>query len=111
MISHTGVLYAMCEALQTLLMSDIGNIMLYSVIYMKLHSSEGKGDRGKRTSDRARTWDLHTIAEFQPCEPRRPVEILLPASLLCTGSYIHAIFTISMLYSLYKYINACILSK
>ena len=33
------------------------------VIYMQLHSSEGKGDRGKRTSDRVRTWDLCSIAE------------------------------------------------
>ena len=49
------------------------------------HSSEGKGDRGKKTSNRARTRDLRSIAEFQPREPRRPVEILHPPSLLCTG--------------------------
>ena len=28
---------------------------IYLVTYMELHSTEGKGDRGKRTSDRART--------------------------------------------------------
>ena len=33
---------------------------------------------GKRTCDRARTWDLHSVAEFQPCEPPIPVEILRP---------------------------------
>ena len=49
------------------------------------HSSEGKGDRGKKTSDHARTQDLRSIAEFQPREPRKPVEILRPPSLLCTG--------------------------
>ena len=43
---------------------------------MELTAQKGKGDRGKRTSDRARTWDLRSIAEFQPREPRRPVEIL-----------------------------------
>ena len=42
------------------------------------HSSEGKGDRRKRTSDCARTQDLRFIAEFQPREPRRPVEIPRP---------------------------------
>ena len=30
-------------------------LQTYSVMYMELHSSEGKGDRGKRTSDRTRT--------------------------------------------------------
>ena len=40
------------------------------------HSSEGKGNRGKRTSNHAWTQDLCSIAEFQPREPRRPVEIL-----------------------------------
>ena len=54
------------------------------VIHMELHSSEGKGYSRKRTSDRARTRDLRSIAEFQPREPRRPVEILRPLSLLCT---------------------------
>ena len=49
------------------------------------HSSERKGDREKRTSDRARTRDLCSIVEFQPREPRRPVEILRPPSPLCTG--------------------------
>ena len=49
------------------------------------HSSEGKGDRRKRTSDRARTRDLRSIAEFQPREPQRQIEILRPPSLLCTG--------------------------
>ena len=54
------------------------------VVCMELHSSEGKGDRGKRTSDRARTRDLvRSIAEFQPREPWRPVEILRPPLLLC----------------------------
>ena len=35
------------------------------------HSSEGKGDRGERTSDRTRTRDLRSIAEFQPREQQR----------------------------------------
>ena len=59
-------------------------ITLFSNLY-GIHSSKGKGDRGKKTSDRARTWDLRSIAEFQPRDPRRPVEILCPPSLLCTG--------------------------
>ena len=63
----------------------IATINMYLVIYMELHSSKGKGDRGKRTSDHARTRDLCSIAEFQPSEPRRPVEIPRPPSLLCTG--------------------------
>ena len=48
-------------------------------------AQKGKGDREKRTSDRARTRDLRSIAEFQPREPRRPAEILRPPSPLCTG--------------------------
>ena len=52
---------------------------------MELTAQKGKGNREKRTSDRARTWDLRSIAEFQPREPRRLVEILRPPSLLCTG--------------------------
>ena len=63
-------------------------IQLYNEMFSSLygtHSSEGKGDRGKKTSDRARTRDLRSIAEFQPREPWRPVEILRPPSLLCTG--------------------------
>ena len=51
---------------------------------MELTAQKGKGDRAKRTSDHARTRDLRSIAEFQPHEPRRPVEILRPPSLLCT---------------------------
>ena len=47
-------------------------------------AQKGKGDREKRTSDRARTRDLRSIAEFQPREPRRPAEILRPPSPLCT---------------------------
>ena len=57
---------------------------LFSSLY-GTHSSERKGDRGKKTSDCARTRDLHSIAEFEPREPRRLVEILRPPSLLCTG--------------------------
>ena len=48
-------------------------------------AQKGKGDREKRTSDRARTRDLRSIVEFQPREPRRPAEILRPPSPLCTG--------------------------
>ena len=48
-------------------------------------AQKGKGDREKRTSDRARTRDLRSIAEFQPREPRRPAEILRPPPSLCTG--------------------------
>ena len=78
-------------ALEVLLLSHVFRSIqkeyphLNLVIYMELHSSKGKGDRGKRTSDRARTRDLRSIAEFQPREPQRPVEILRPPSLLCTG--------------------------
>ena len=59
-----------------------GHVM---IIFMELTAQKGKGDRGKRTSDRAQIWDLCSIAEFQPREPQRPVEILLPSLLLCTG--------------------------
>ena len=59
-------------------------ITLFSNLY-GTHSSEGKGDREKRTSNRAWTWDLRSIAEFQPHELRRLVEILHPPSPLCTG--------------------------
>ena len=52
---------------------------------MELTAQKGKGDREKRTSDCARTRDLHSIAEFQPHEPRRPVEIPRPPLPLCTG--------------------------
>ena len=52
---------------------------------MELTAQKGKGDRGKRTRDRALTRDLRSIAELQPREPRRPAEILCPPSLLCTG--------------------------
>ena len=48
-------------------------ITLFSNLY-ETHSSEGKGDRGKRTSDRARTWDLRSIAEFQPRKPLTIIE-------------------------------------
>ena len=48
-------------------------------------AQKGKCDREKRTSDRARTRDLRSIAEFQPREPRRPAEIPRPPSPLCTG--------------------------
>ena len=47
---------------------------------MELTAQKGKGDREKRTSDRARTRDLRSIAEFQPREPRGPVEIPRPPS-------------------------------
>ena len=57
---------------------------VFITIFMELTAQKGKGNRGK-TSDCARTWDLCSIAEFQPSEPRRPVEILCPPSLLCTG--------------------------
>ena len=52
---------------------------------MELTAQKGKGDREKRTSDRARTRDLRSITEFQPREPRRPAEILRPPSPQCTG--------------------------
>ena len=58
---------------------------VFITIFMELTAQKGKGDRGKKTRDCARTWDLCSIAEFQPSEPRRPVEILCPPSLLCTG--------------------------
>ena len=32
---------------------------MFSNLY-GIHSSKGKGDRGKKTSDRARTWELPT---------------------------------------------------
>ena len=51
---------------------------VYVTIFMQLTAQKGKGDRGKRTSDCARTQDLHSITEFQPGEPWRPVEILVP---------------------------------
>ena len=41
------------------------------------HSSEGKDNRGKRTSNRTRTWNLCSNVEYQPRKPRRPVEISL----------------------------------
>ena len=50
--------------------------VLVITILTELTAQKGKGDRGKRTSDRAWTWDLRSIAEFQPCEPWRLVEIL-----------------------------------
>ena len=53
---------------------------------MELTAQKGKGDRENRASDCARTRDIRSIAEFQPCEPRRPVEILCPPSPLCTGN-------------------------
>ena len=50
----------------------------FIIIFMELTAQKGKGDRGKRTSDRVRTRDLCSITEFQPREPQRPVEILRP---------------------------------
>ena len=52
---------------------------------MELTAQKGKGDKGKKISDCARTWDLRSIAECQPREPRRPIEILCPPLLLGTG--------------------------
>ena len=49
---------------------------------MGVTSQKGKGDRGKRTSNHTQTSDLCSIAKFQPCEPRKPVEILCLLSLL-----------------------------
>ena len=50
----------------------------------ELHSSEGKGYREKWTSGQAQTWDLCSIAEFQPHELPVPVEILCPQSPFST---------------------------
>ena len=47
---------------------------LLTVVSSELHSS----DRGKRTSDQARTQDLRSIAEFQPREPLILVKNFLP---------------------------------
>ena len=52
-------------------------IINLSLLY-GLHSSEGTGDKWKRTSDRAWTWDLRSIAEFDPHEPLIPVTFLHP---------------------------------
>ena len=49
----------------------------YSVeIVVKSTAQKGQGDKGKRTSDRAQTRDLHSITEFQPREPPISVKIL-----------------------------------
>ena len=42
--------------------------VLVITIFMKLTAQKGKGDRGKRTSDRTRTLDPRSIAELQPRE-------------------------------------------
>ena len=47
----------------------------YHVVSSALHSSDRIGGQGKRTSDRARTRDLRSIAEFQPREPSILVKI------------------------------------
>ena len=52
-------------------------IMIYNHIH-GTHSSEGKKDQRPCSN-------LRCIVEFQPRKPRRPVEILRPPSLLCTG--------------------------
>ena len=44
-----------------------------------------KGDRRKRTSDRARTRDLHSFAELQPHEPSVPAANPLSPIALCTN--------------------------
>ena len=54
---------------------------------MELTAQKGKGDGGKRTSDRARTWDLHSIAEFRYIramgdEGSRPVSVARVAETL-----------------------------
>ena len=53
---------------------------------MELTAQRGKGDRGKRTSDCSQTWDLCSIAEFQPREtgrdPSSPI-VLMYRSQVC----------------------------
>ena len=58
---------------------------LLTVVSNELNSSDRIGRQGKRTSNRARTRDLRSIAEFQPHEPSIPIEILRPQSPLSTG--------------------------
>ena len=72
------------ELISALLVSSAPTITLFNYPY-GTHSSEGKGDRGKRTSDCPRTRDLRSNAEFQPRKPWRLVESLRPPLLLCTG--------------------------
>ena len=62
-------------------------------IFMELTAQKGKvtGEKDQRPLEPTRTRDLRSIAEFQPREPRRPVEILRPPSLLCTGDTCAAI--------------------
>ena len=52
----------------------------------EIHSSEGQGDRGKRTSNRAQARDLRSITVFQQHEPSILVEILCPQSPFITGT-------------------------
>ena len=49
------------------------------------NTAQEKGDRRKRTSDRARTRDLHSFAELQPHEPSVPAANPSSPIALCTG--------------------------
>ena len=61
------------------------NAQTIHVVSSELHSSDRIGRQGKRTSNWAQTQDLRSIAEFQPCKPSIPVEILHPQLPLSTG--------------------------
>ena len=69
-------------------MQGINSIVLQSIWTPQL---QRKRRRGRKTSDRARTRDLRSIAEFQPREPQRPVEILHPPIALLYRSQADAI--------------------
>ena len=50
-----------------------------------VNTAQEKGDRRKRTSDRARTRDLYSFAELQPHEPSVPAANSSSPIALCTG--------------------------
>ena len=46
------------------------------------HTAQKNGDRGIWTSDRARTWDLHSFAELQPLAIGPSRESFVPIAFL-----------------------------
>ena len=59
------------------------------------NTAQEKGDRRKRTSDWARTRDLHSFAELQPHEPSVPAANPSSPIALCTGTFSPVAFLLS----------------
>ena len=52
------------------------------------NTAQKNGDRGKRTSDRAQTRDLHSFAELQPRAISPSCESFIPPYFLSIFSYV-----------------------